>query len=110
MGPYDNFSNDKCICSKTGLPAFEQAYLSHKNLSYVKLLVYTAWQMNLTSFTKSQTSKLLHLAWSGSSRQLMFSLMAARRMVESSQVISVLLEALQSHESQWNSKLEGRKE
>ena len=31
MEPYDNFSNGKCTCSKTGMPAFGQAYLSYKN-------------------------------------------------------------------------------
>ena len=110
MEIYDNFSYDKCTCSKKGMTAFGQAYLSYKKLSYVKLLVYTAWQINLTSFTKSQTSEHSDLAWLGFSRQLMFILMAASRTFESSQVTSVLLEALQSRKSQWNSKSERRNE
>ena len=39
MEPYDNFSYDKCTSSKTGIPAFGQAYMSYKKLSYIKLLV-----------------------------------------------------------------------
>ena len=37
MEPYDNFSYDKCNCSKTSTPAFGQAYLSHEKLSYVTI-------------------------------------------------------------------------
>ena len=110
MEPYDNFSYDKCTCSKTGMLPFGQAYFSYKKLSHVELLVYTAWQINLTSFTKSQTSTPSYLACPGSSRELMFIPKAASRMFKSSQVTSILLEAFQSRESQWNSKSERRKE
>ena len=37
MEPYDSFSYDKCTCSKTGMSAFQQAYLSYEKLSYVKI-------------------------------------------------------------------------
>ena len=35
MEPDDNVSYDKCTCSKSGMPALGQAYLSYKKMSYV---------------------------------------------------------------------------
>ena len=37
MEPDDSFSYDKCTCSKTGMSAFQQVYLSYEKLSYVKI-------------------------------------------------------------------------
>ena len=98
MEPSDNYSSDN-TCSKTGMPAFGQASLSYKKLSYVKIARVNALTNKFDKvYSKSQTSEPPYLAWPGSSRQLMFILMAANRMFKSSQVSSIHIEALQSRE------------
>ena len=101
MEPYDNFSYDKCTCSKLACQLLDKR-TCHINIVICKIARVDGLAIILTSFTKFQTSK--------PSRQLMSILMAVSRMFESSQITSILLEALQSHKSQWNSKSERRKE